>query len=172
MKKIRKNILLIGILIAISIVLLFFNYKTSNFWKVTLKDIITFDFAIFFTYYLTESKQDQRIKNEKLNHIIEDISKSIDEVSQINFQIEYSNKQFTLLIRKVNNKINVLKELNNGVIDESKITYIIEQIGMLDSFVSEHIKDVEYLDKSRTTIEMHVNNIENKCDEIFVDVFK
>uniref|UniRef100_UPI00295F1413 hypothetical protein n=1 Tax=Faecalibacillus intestinalis TaxID=1982626 RepID=UPI00295F1413 len=103
---------------------------------------------------------------------IEDISKSIDEVSQINFQIEYSNKQFTLLIRKVNNKINVLKELNNGVIDESKITYIIEQIGLLDSFVSEHIKDVEYLDKSRTTIEMHVNNIENKCDEIFVDVFK
>lgn len=172
MKKISKNIILIFILIAISLFLIFFNYKMVNFWKITLKDIITFDFAIFFTYYLTESKQDQRIKNEKLNNVIEDISNSIDEVNQINFKLDFSNRQFTLLIRKINNKVNVLKELNNGVIDDSKITYIVDQIGMLDSFVSEHIKDIEYLDKSRTTIEMHINNIENKCDEIFVQVFK
>ena len=58
------------------------------------------------------------------------------------------------------------------IFEEDKITYIINQINELNIFVSEHIEDNDYLRKSKTTIEKWTNNVENKCDEIFIAVFK
>lgn len=175
MKKIlgnKKIIFFYLFLLCISAIFIIFNYNLEKFWDITLKDILTFDIAIFFTFHLTQSKQDQRIKNEKINQILDDILQCTDEISKIDFTVENSNKQFTLLIRKINNKINVLKKLNVDIFEEDKITYIINQINELNIFVSEHIEDNDYLRKSKTTIEKWTNNVENKCDEIFIAVFK
>lgn len=173
MKKLIKSKYLIYIfLLIISVIFVVLNYKIENFWNITFKDILTFDIAIFFTFHLTQTKQDKRIKNEKTWKVIEDISFYTNEILKINFDSDDSSKQFTILIRKINNKINVLTNLHIDSIENEKINYISEQIKELEQLISEHIEDSEYLKKSKTFIEMHTNNVENKCDELFTDIFK
>lgn len=156
---------------AFTLILILTNCKNEKFWDISFSNILTCDIAIFITYFLTQYRQDNRIKIEKINGFIFDISNSINKIENINFDNTDFKPIFTMNIRKINNKLAILEKCKDKYKISEEVTYIKNEIEELNRFVSEKFNDVEYLKKSSITIKRHINNVDNKCDEIFSKLY-
>ena len=168
--KFREYKILIIIFI-FTVCLIVINFDNERFMDVSLANIITFDIAIYVAYFLTQKKLDNRVKVEKIYSLVCSISDTARVILNIEIWENSSKNVFTLNIRKMKNKVAILESFKKKYDFEKEIEYIKNQISDLDSFVSEKIDDYEYLNKSRISIERYINNIETKCDEIFLKLY-
>ena len=86
--------------------------------------------------------------------------------------VENGKKLYGISTRKVTNCIEVLKSYGASFGFEADIEYIEKELTNYKVLVSEHINDFDYLSKSESQLRRHSENIDSKCDQIIVKLYK
>ena len=74
--------------------------------------------------------------------------------------------------RKLNNYISILNEYGKKLGFQKDAEYVAEQFKAYRTFVDEHLSDKDYLSKSSPTLQMYAENIEQKCENIILNLYK
>lgn len=110
------------------------------------------------------------LKKEHAEQILKKIQ-AIVANDEFNYVSEKSDpietkKRMMMTFRSLNNSIYLLKKYGKELGFKSEAEYIEKEFKDYRDFVSDHITDVEYLNKSDSSLRKHSENIDNKCDII------
>jgi len=157
------------LLLAIAVAITSFIYN-ADFWKVNAAQALTLILTICIAFWATQLKNDERKKKEHAEQILKKIQ-AIVANDEFNYVSEKSDpietkKRMMMTFRSLNNSIDLLKKYGKELGFKSEAEYIEKEFKDYRDFVSDHITDVEYLNKSDSTLRKHSENIDNKCDII------
>lgn len=162
-------VLFLGAIIYVGVI----NYtNNSEFMNASVTQIITLLIAVIITFYITQYKNDQRKIKDYAESIIRKIQNVVMDEGFISFDEGTETKQITMVNRKMSNYIDVLKKYAEKLNFSTDAKYIEEEFQRYREFVDEHISDIEYLNKSATTLQNHAEKIEQKCDLIIFNLYK
>lgn len=153
--------------------LAYYNVKNNtDFFDAPIYTIINILVAVFFAYYLTQRKTDERKLKEKAECIIDKIQLAIND--ERSYKITSKNDVDFLKIkqRTVSNQIEVLSTLNDKLKFTEKIMYIRDRYVEYKELTGNHIEDIEHLTKSETDLLNKILLIDNKLDEMKIDLYK
>lgn len=173
-KKYIISIIIVSIILLLDIGFNVYNNGWGDFLKIDAYEVFTIIIALFVTYYLTERKNDIRKLNDKIENICNDIQVYLRE----NYKIVPSkqNREKTLInIRYISNKIHILEKLSEKSNNIKKaVSYIKKEHKNYNEFVSTNLdQDEKYFQEQNRLekINTHINNIDNKLDEIIVYLY-
>lgn len=150
--------------------------KNSKFWDVSIAQVLTLLVTISIAFWATQFKNDQRNAKTHAETIIAKIQNLVSCETLYMFKPgndeEYMKKNYAILQRKLANYLNVLGEYGKQLGFQDDVTYIDEQFSQYRLFVSDHLNDFEYLSKSETHLRKFLENIDSKCDQIVVKLYK
>lgn len=174
MKKTHNFDLRVIIIGVISLAILFFvglhNFYKNKclFFNTTLIDILNLIFMAIFTYYLVELKSDKRKKQECIEDFIRKIQSMLDDKRFYKIDSEESLEYIRLIQRSVKSKIEVLKKFQDDNLIQD-INYIQQQFDEYWQIVSDNINNISNLAILNNTLYRHINNMQNKLDQIIVE---
>lgn len=120
-------------IIFLLVILLIINFSSKTFWDASLIDILTIGLAVLLSFYLTGSMNNERRRNDCIEHIIVEKEQMTDE------EYIFSNQKKTLIHQQsCANRIKYIKDANFQDIRES-IDFIareFEEIKNLYSIIS------------------------------------
>ena len=170
----KKIPLIICLVFAVSIIVLgFFSRKTNGFWDLSIGQIITYAIAIVFAFYITQIKSDERKRKEHVERLILEIQ---DIVTDPSFYRILKDENYQTIItvrnRKVNNYIDLIVQYGTELGFKRDADYISKEFKDYKDFVSDHIADYEYLQKSEKQLNKYSENINSKCDSIIFLLYR
>lgn len=169
-KSVKTNLMPIFFSITI-IYLVWENHGNCNFIKMDLNDILTLCLLFFVSYYLVERKNDRRILNEKIEKTLTTISYELNKINKELFCEGFITKNYTVIAKRVSNKINVVKFYMSDLSIENEIKYIENAFQEIDVMIGNHINSIEELNLILVDIENKIDNIEVRIDRIFTKIF-
>lgn len=153
----------------------FCRYR-EEFLKISIGQVLTILVAICIAFWATQRKNDQRKMKEKAERIIEKIQCCVSSESFINVPIdgddETNRQKINSYNRKINNYINILKEYGELLSFTNEADYIQKEFESYRSTIGNHINNPDYLSDSSIDFERISANINNKCEEIIVELYK
>ena len=152
------------------------GFKNSSFWNVSVAQVLTLLVTIAIAFWATQFKNDQRNAKAHAERVIMKIQNLVSSEVFYAFEPDSSEedvkKNYGISQRKLANCLNVLDEYGKQLCFEDDVNYIVEQFSQYKSFVSDHLNDFEYLSKSETHLRKFLENIDSKCDQIVVKLYK
>lgn len=166
---------IISVFIVIDFVVNMFS-NSENFWKSSFTQILSFIIAIGIAFWASQYKNDQRKGKEhvqtiliKLQEIVTNekfyLISSTANQSEIEITINTNN-------RKINNYLTILDEYSKIFKFEDDFKYIHNEFEEYRTTTGNHIKDLDYLNKSYTELKRHSDNIDSKCNFIIMSLYK
>jgi len=168
MKKI-KPLLFLSIPI---IVLAVYNiYSYDKFWEISVSTVITASIAIYISYYFTQNRLDQRKAQDSLEKVLSKLETEISRTPIRAMTSETEKSQILLGIRRINNKIFVLKKYQElfGIVEDVK--WIHQRFKDYEEFVGDHIDDMDYLSKSQSELIRPLERIDDRIDTIRIKLY-
>lgn len=176
----KKRRIVTGVAIVLAIatvgVGIYNAFKNNSFWNVSIAQVLTLLVTISIAFWATQFKNDQRNAKAHAERIITKIQNLIS--CEVFYAFAPSSneedvkKNYGISQRKFANCLNVLGEYGKQLGFQDDVKYIEEQFSQYKSFVSEHLNDFEYLSKSETHLRKFLENIDSKCDQIVVKLYK
>ncbi len=148
----------------ISIILIWKNCKTIDFYEANLLQILTFILATMISFSFVQHRTDKRRKVDCIEHIIIEIQNLINN-SEILFSLE---REALILQSLIANKIKYLKEKGFSQTTPD-IDYISSEFEELRSLYANHIQD---LDTIKEDLNRHKINISTKCDKVRLTLYE
>lgn len=150
--------------------------KNSNFWNVSVAQVLTLLVTISIAFWATQFKNDQRSAKTHAEKVIAKIQ-SIVSCEEFYTFIPSSNeedakKNYRISQRKFANCLSVLEEYGKQLGFQDDVKYIDEQFTEYKTFISDHLNDFDYLNKSEAHLRRLSENIDSKCDQIIVKFYK
>lgn len=142
-----------------------YNFSSATFWDASFVEIITIGLAVFLSFYLTEKLNDERRRNDCIEHIIIEIEQMMDEDSVFSL-----DKKTLLHQRSCANRIKYLKDAKFQDIQED-IDFIAREFEEIRNLYSSHNKTEHKLKAVQTDFERHRNLICDKCNKIRVGLY-
>lgn len=175
-----KNILVIIaviILLVSTIVIGVYNgFNNSKFFDASISQVLTLVVTLGIAFWATQIKNDQRKIKDHAEIIIQKIQAVVTEDS---FYFIYKTddpievqKRISVTNRKLNNCIGILKQYGDRLGFSNDANYIEEEFKSYKTFISDHYTDLDYLEKSESTLRKHAENIDSKCDYIILSLYK
>lgn len=150
--------------------------KNDSFFHASVSQLLTLLFTLGIAFWATQFQNDRRKMKEHAEGIIVKLQQLITDENFYLFNIdgdeETIRKRTTLTNRRINNYINIIKQYGKDLGFKEDIQYIEEQFTEYRTIVSEHIEDLSYLNKSETQFRRFSENIDSKCDEIIISLYK
>lgn len=163
-KKTKKYLLLItsGVVL---FGLIAYNIFSTTFWKMSFVDIITIGLAVFLSFYLTENLNDERRRNDCIEHII-------IEIEQMMYEDEMFSRSKKTFIRQAScaNRIKYLKNAHFQDIQED-IGFIEREFQEIRDLYSNHNQTDKKLNDVRGDFERHRDFICDKCNKIRMGLY-
>ena len=146
-----------------------------NFWHANAAQSFTLVMTVGIAFMATQLKNDVRKKKEHAEQVLKKIQVIVTNddfyyISSESDPIEI-RKKMMMTFRSLNNSIDVLKKYGIELGFKSDSEYIEKEFEDYREFVSEHLTDADYLNKSETTLRKHSENIDNKCDIIVCGLY-
>lgn len=142
-----------------------YNFSSATFWDASFVDIITIGLAVFLSFYLTEKLNDERRRNDCIEHIIIEIEQMMDEDSVFSL-----DKKTLLHQRSCANRIKYLKDAKFQDIQED-IDFIAREFEEIRNLYSSHNQTEHKLRAVQVDFERHRNLICDKCNKIRVGLY-
>lgn len=166
-----------AVLFILIILVTAYNIKNNeSFLNVSASQMLTLSIALGVAFWATQYENDRRKMKE---HAENNIQKLQELVTNDSFFLFVSNankdeikKQTSMTNRRINNYINILKQYGKNLSFSSEINYIETQFTEYKTIISDHIEDMSYLEKSETQFKRFSENIDSKCDEIILSLYK
>ncbi|MDY2987160.1 MAG: hypothetical protein SOR77_05935 [Peptoniphilus sp.] len=156
---------LLYIFLFILVLLIFiYNIKRKSFFYMNFFEILTLIFAFVFGYlYVENSKRNTDIKNE----VTRILYKILEELPKLK---EIDDKDYTLIQRKINNYIEMISKVQLNKDISSDIFYIKMQFEYIKYDYSIYIDKMKDKSEIKNHINLSVNNIETKVDNIIFEL--
>lgn len=179
MKKIDRILIIIEALLVLAVLVMavinIFVLHNSDFWEISIAQVLTLLVAIVVAFWATQRKNDKRKIKEQIEKITEKIQMEVSSPDFVNFDVnsnpEEVQKRITMATRKLTNCINILWEYSKILDISEEIRYIEDQIKGYRDFVSVKVGDLDYLSKSETHLRKYAENINSKCDFIISQLY-
>lgn len=150
--------------------------NNSNFWDVSVAQVLTLLVTISIAFWATQFKNDQRSAKTHAEKVIAKIQTIVSCEEFYAFTSgtneDDAKKNYRISQRKFANCLSVLGEYGKQLEFEDDVKYIDEQFAEYKSFVSDHLNDFDYLSKSEAHLRKLSENIDSKCDQIIVKFYK
>ena len=175
-KKTLYLIIEVVLLAAIVVVSIYNAIANCDFWKFSFPQALTLAVAILIAFSAAQFKIDERKQKEQAEKLVIKIQEIVNETSFYSFpnngDVETLTKQSRMACRKLNNCISILKEYSRKLNVKYEVEYISNQFKDYNDFISEHPSDLDYLNKSESTLKKYSENIDSKCDQIILNLYK
>lgn len=167
----------VGGLFALFVYILIRNLRgNADFFTASITQILTLFTTLFVAFIATQFRNDQIRNKEHAEKIIQKIQVMVcdDLLCNIdpNIDKEIFMKNIMMKIRKLNNSISILKQYGSYLSFTKEVEYIDEQFKLYRDTISNHINDMDYLHKSEIEFRKYTGNIDSKCDEIIIKLYK
>lgn len=163
--------MLIGIVAGFNLVA---NYQ--SFLTASAAQVLTLLIALSVAFWANQYKNDQRKSKEHVERIILKIQNIVsdEEFSQISSKDDKDKvkKQILIRNRKVNNYISILKDYSNELKFDEEIKYIENEFIQYKEKTGAHIEDLDYLSKTEDEFRKNAENIDTKCENIILKLYK
>lgn len=149
---------------------------SSSFLDASLVQVLTLMVALFITFWANQYKNDQRKAKEHAESLIMKLQQIVTDESfyciSVDGNIEETKREINSKNRKISNYIRILTEYGKTLKFSDKINYISEQFSQYKSTTGDHIAYLEYLSKTETTFHKISENIDSKCEDIILLLYK
>ena len=177
---IMKNriILIIEVfLIAVILATTVYNLVTNKeYFKFNLSQTLTLIVAVVFAFSASQYKTDERKLKEQTEKLIEKIQYIVNDTSFYCFSINDNGEEIIkknrVICRKLSNCICALEEYSKKLSIKNEVRYIKNEYKNYKELISDHLYDFEYLSKSEVNLKRYAENIDSKCVEIIVNIYK
>lgn len=167
----KRKIVLYGTVIILAIILGIYNYKTtSDFFEVSLNEILILLMTFFLGTYFVEKNSKEEKTKEKYEKLLDKFENALMDKNMIDSMIK-NEKTCDILLRfkKLNNILDILKSKSEELVLKEEIEVLEKDYKEYNDKLSTHITSpskIDFDDLERLKI-----NIENKCDEIRLKLF-
>ena len=159
-------------------IILFFWFAIYNvseqkaaFWKASAVDCITIAVAVAISYYLVQ-RQNNR---QKQKDIVSDLILKMQVLFDQKVLYDFSNQEkedITMRTRDLNNKIHILETVKDEFSISDKVDFIRKRFDEYNTFIGDHIGDMEYLLLSQRELKRPVELISQKLLETALCLYK
>lgn len=168
---IRK--LLFGVFVFGLFGLAYYNFKTNTLFLIApAYTILNLLVAVVFAYYLAQRKNDERKLKEKAEDLIDKIQIAINDERSYRVTTKQDVDCLKIRQRTISNQIDILFSLKDKLSCTGNIEYIKEKYIEYKELTGNHIEDLEYLTKSEKDLLNKILLIDNKLDEMKMDLYK
>jgi hypothetical protein len=161
------SVFFIGCIALISIILIWKNCNTNDFYEANLLQILTFILATMISFSFVQHRTDKRRKVDCIEHIIIEIQNLINN-NEILFSLE---REALILQSSIANKIKYLKEKGFSQTTPD-IDYISSEFEELRSLYANHKQSTQDLDTIKEDLNRHKINISTKCDKVRLTLYE
>lgn len=168
---------IISVLIFVFIVIICIINCANNdkFWEISIGQALTPTVAILIAFMATQFKTDERKTKEGMEKIVNKIQNIVSESGFYTFSKEDNaddiKKRTGITNRSLSNCIAALQKYTKKVGSENEVKYIDERFKEYKDLISEHLEDLEYLEKTESQFKRIAENISSKCDDIMVNLY-
>ncbi|MPM96456.1 hypothetical protein SDC9_143619 [bioreactor metagenome] len=128
--------------------------------------------ALVFAYYFTQKNIDNRKIKEIIEDIIIKIQIEISNDSSYIFEKDFDKKVIMLKLRNLNNKIDILESAKKELKISEEVNYIHKEFDEYRESIGENLEDINFLITNQKEFMKKLQNIDNKCDELKMRLYK
>ncbi len=161
-------------LIIAIIVLIVYNIcvNGSNFFNITIGEIMTIAVAVYFAYYLAQMNTDARVRKGIYTKILQDLQNlAEDRDSYVIDVTSFDKKKLMMTKRKFNNCVTILKRYANAMNVKTLVDTIEKHVNEYAELLGNHIDDIEYLSKSENELRRPLDLIVTEVPEIMMKLY-
>lgn len=149
--------------------------NNDSFWNVTIAQLLTPLIALFFAFWATQYKNDQRKAKEHAEKIILNLQEIVSNerfyvISALEEQ-SAKQKELNLTNRKISNYLTILSQYGKTLGFSEEVKYIEAEFGKYKQTIGDHISDLEYLSKTEPEFRKIAENIDTKCEAIILKFY-
>lgn len=166
----KKVCVIVGWIVGVLIfggLFLYNLFNNDTFFSVPVTSLLTVLVAVVFSYWLVQSRNDKRKKNDKLGSLLYKIQDIIQQKEFIESNNEAIQRRNLIKQRSVGNKIEYLK---NGCGKDASIKKLVEELEgeflRFREFYCEHYKDQDYMQKSEKELLNYIIRMDDIADKI------
>lgn len=156
-----------------------FNYYLStlsdeNFLKyffIPFKDIVSISVVTYVVYFFVEHKNDTRNKKNALERITRKMIKKSGEERMYGIKDSNDIKHITVIQKLVFNEIDIISSYAEEFHIEKEVNYCKEEFNEFWVLISNHINDLDYLQKSENELFNHLTNVLIKLEKITLKIY-
>lgn len=177
----KKRLLYILIISIISIFIVsdfVINMLTNfnDFLKSSFTQILSIIIAIGIAFWASQYKNDQRKGKEHVQTILIKLQEIVTNEKFYSISSDANQNEIEITIntnnRKINNYLTILDEYSKIFKFEDDFKYIRNEFEEYRTTIGNHIKDLDYLNKSYIELKRHSDNIDSKCNFIIMMLYK
>lgn len=163
------------IFIFIVVVCIYNGFKNDLFWEISIGQALTPTVAILIAFMATQYKTDERKTKEGMERIVNKVQNIVSETGFYSFSKSEDKddikKRTGITNRSMNNCIAALQKYAKKVGSENEVKYIEERFKEYKEIISEHLEELEYLERTEAQFKRIAENISSKCDDIMVNLY-
>ena len=141
------------------------------FCSMNLGDVLSIVITGIVLFNLTNIISAKGKKTEIFVELIEKLQSNLQNEKMYNINSEDDIDFVRLRIRKISNNISCIQTMEMGKTDK-QVEYIANKFKDYEDKFSNHITDLGYLQKSKIDFKNDMDLIDNKCDEIIVELYR
>ncbi len=145
--------------------------NTTNFFETSVSTFITVSAAVFVTFFLTQSKNDDRNTKDLVFKVIDQIQEFSHEAKSVNFQSIPDQKDMLLQIRRMRSKTHLLNLYSERYHYQTASKELLDYFEKYQELFDNHFQDLDYLQKSDQEIARWMENIDTRCDSIRIKLY-
>ena len=166
-----RHIVTFIIVLAVLIVAVINCLNNESFWTLSFGGCLTLIVAIYVSYFLVQQKTDERSKKEVLIKLISTIQSTVTDEKACIVNRKEDTLYLTMVKRRLSNYLNVLEKYGPDYFKLEDIRFIKEKYDEYDSFIGEHINDVDYLSKSYNDLRRPLDLIDSRLYEMTMNLY-
>ena len=153
--------------------LVYYNWKNNETFLITpIYHILNLVVAIYFAFFLVQKRNDERKLKDILIDILDKIQLELNTEDAHTFNEFYGKNTALLKQRKINNKLALLDQLKDKLNIISEVGVINSNFNDYRNMFGDYMENIELLKSHQKEFQRFINNIDQKCDEIKVKIFK
>lgn len=181
-RKNKRILAVISILLSYIILCLIIYFQIYNinkeFYSVSFTDCLeaftsfgSLLVIILVSYFLVEEKEDTRVLKEKINDKTIFVIESLNLLDCNYFSDNFKSTSFTLLKKKIDRSLGMLKHYSKKFDYENDIEDIKVNFDIIQQMISNHIESPEEIRSILKDISLHIDAIETAIDKIFKKLY-
>jgi len=151
-------------------------YHSTRFLEASATQILTLLIALYIAFWANQYKNDLRNAKGHVERILLNLQQIVVSDCFCTFPADGDltsiQKATNIMNRKIANYLRVLKEYGKTLKFSQQIEYIENQFVEYKNKVGEHISDLDYLSKTESEFRKIAENINSKCEDIILLLYK
>ncbi len=145
--------------------------QKAAFWKASAVDCITIAVAVAISYYLVQRQNNRQKQKDIISDLILKMQVLFDQEALYNFSNQ-EREDITMRTRDLNNKIHILETVKDEFAISDKVDFIRIRFDEYNTFIGDHIDNMEYLLLSQKELKRPVELISQKLLETALCLYK